>query len=478
MNRFAWLFVTGCTLAASGCASLSPQGAFQDVQAKVIDRIEKRVQWRQDDHEDTEIQTLLQGTLSADQAVQIALLNNRSLQAVYAELGIAQADLVEAGLMKNPIFEAELRFPGRPDNPFELHVIQDFIDVFFIPLRRKVAGAALEAAKLRVAQAVLEHAAETRRTFYQIQGSEQLIDMRKTTVEALQASALLAERQHEAGNISDLDFANEQAAFEQSRIDLALAETEAIDQRERLNELMGVWGSEAGTWRIATRLPEPPNDEVAAEGLETLAVTQRLDLAATRQQVESLAQSLGLARNSALLTQLEISGHVEQEPEGDATWGPSVGLPLPIFNQGQPTIARAAAQLRRSQQQYYELAVKMRAEVRSARNRMLSARLLVQHYKTVVLPLRAKIVEETQLHYNAMQIGPSQLLQAKQGELEAGRAYVETLKSYWVARADLERAVGGRLPSPSHVQTTTPQTIPNALSHTSSHEDSQHGGHP
>lgn len=458
----AWTFLA-CALASGGCVSLSPRGAFDEVQATTAERTGARLAWRSPDRPngadeavEAEVAGLLQDTLTADAAVQIALLNNRQLQALYEELGVAQADLVEAGLLKNPVFEAEYRFPGRPDHPWELHVVQDFVDVFFIPLRRKAAGAALEAAKLRVADAVLEHAADTRRQFYRVQGAAQLVDMRHTALQATQASALLAERQHQAGNISDLDLANEQALHEQTRVDLALAEIEALEQRERLNERMGMWGPQAADWSVEARLPEPPADDITLEGLESLAVSQRLDLAAARRQVESLAQTLGLARNSALLQELELGAHVEREPDGEATWGPSVGLRLPVFSQGQPAVARAAAQLRRSEQRTFALAVQIRSEVRSARNRMTAARQVAEHYRTVLLPLKGRIVEESQLHYNAMQIGPFQLLAAKRAELEAGRSYVDALMNYWTARADLERAVGGRLevqteaPAPTH----------------------------
>ncbi len=445
------------SLCTSGCASLSPNGNFREVQTAVGNRSGHGVEWRgvseADEKVDAQIAALLQGALDADEAVQITLLNNRALQATYEELGIAQADLVEAGLLRNPVFEAQYRWPGRPANPWQLHVTQDFIDIFFIPLRRRAAGAALEAAKLHVADAVLDHAVQARRAFYGFQAAEQLVDLRRNVVQATEASALLAQRQYDAGNISELDLANEHGLHQQAIVELELAQLAALEHREALNERMGLQGAQANAWTVEPRLAEPVGDDISPEGLESLAAASRLDLLAAQRRIESLAESLGLARSSALIPSLGVGAHVEREPDGPATWGPSVEFPLPIFNRGQPRVARAAAELRRSQQQYLALAVKVDAEVRSARSRMLSARRLVEQYKSVMIPLRSKIVEESQLHYNAMQIGPAQLLLAKQAELQAGAGYVEALQSYWVARADLERAVGGRLPSHERVGT-------------------------
>lgn len=458
-----------------GCVSIPERPGFQDIQSDVAQRIDRQIVWNQNSPADLatsdEILQILREPLTVDEAVQIALLNNHNIHATYEELGIAQADLVQAGLLQNPVFEVQLRFPGNPSKPWELHVVQNFIDVFFIPLRQRIAAAAFEATKLRVANAVLELATHTRRAFYQLQGTQQLLEMRMTATQALEASVELAQHQHAAGNISDLDLANQRVSFEQVRIDLATTEAQQLEYREQLTALMGLWGPEASLWKIDMRLPELPTEEIMPEGFESLAVSQRLDLQAARQQIESLAQEAGLAQYSGLVPELNIGVHGEREPEGETTWGPSIGLPLPVFSQGQPEIARATARLRQSQQRYVALAVQIRSEVRAALNRMLAARQLAEQYQKVMLPLREQIVEEAQLHYNAMQIGPFQLLAAKQAELESGARYIETLANYWLARADLEQAVGGQI-SPT-LQPTDHKESESAVSQ----EHKNHGGH-
>src|SRR5947209_3293520 len=96
----------GPFLLIGGCATVPKQGGFTDVQKSVKDRTGKQVRWNQDTPDDHEVELavakLLEAKLSADTAVQVALLNNRSLQATYEELGIAQADVVQAGLLTNP----------------------------------------------------------------------------------------------------------------------------------------------------------------------------------------------------------------------------------------------------------------------------------------------------------------------------------------------------------------------------------------
>ena len=184
------------------------------------DRVERGN--NQDQEAAEQLRALLRRKLTADDAVQIAALNNRDLQAIYSELGLAQADLVQAGLFKNPILDAAVFFPlsgVRPD--FQLSVVISLLDALYVPLRKRVAAALFEEAKLRVTGAVLDFAAQVRTAFYVHQANEQLVELRQTIVEALSVSLEVSRRLHEAGNISDLDLARDRAQTEEGESGVA-----------------------------------------------------------------------------------------------------------------------------------------------------------------------------------------------------------------------------------------------------------------
>ena len=432
--------------AVAGCAHVDPNPAFQELANTVRLRTGKRVQWNRGSAEDAEAQaavaSLLSRPLTVGSAVQVALLNNHRLQASYEELGIAQADLVEAGLLRNPIFTFERRFPGQA---LEADLLKEFIDILLLPLRKRIAQAQFEAAKLRVGHEILSVAAEVRAAFYEHQGDQQLVDLRKTVADATERAAETALKMNEAGNLRDLDLASEQAAHAQAKIELAKAQSEAVQTREKLNKLMGAFGTQTN-WTVALRLPELLGGEVSTSQLESRAIQQRLDLAAARQQFIAEARGRGIARAEAILQGAEIGAHYEHEIEGSVhSIGPSVNVPIPIFNQGQPASARAGAKMRQAEQRYLALAADIRSDVRAARDKMLLSRRQVEYFKSTALPTRTRVTEESQLEYNAMQIGPFQLLQAKQEEVKTGAESVEALRDYWVARAELEKAVGGSL---------------------------------
>lgn len=430
----------------AGCAHVDPNPAFRELADTVHLRTGKHVQWNRGSAEDAQAQaavaSLLRRPLTAESAVQIALLNNHSLQATYEELGIAQADLVEAGLLKNPVFTFERRFPGQAA---EIDLVQEFIDILLLPLRKRIAAAEFEAAKLRVGHEILNTAGEVRATFYEHQGDQQLVEMRQTVAQATERSAETALKMSQAGNLRNLDLASEQASHAQAKIDLAKTQGSAVESREKLNKLMGAFGTQTN-WTVASRLPELPGSEVSTSQLESRAIQQRLDLAAAEQQLIADARRVGISRVEAILQGAQIGSHYEHEIEGGVhSVGPSVNVPIPIFNQGQPASARARAKLRQAEQRYLALAAEIRSDVRAARDKMLLARREVGYFKSTALPTRTRVTEESQLQYNAMQISPFQLLQAKQEEVKTGADSIQALRDYWVARAELEKAVGGSL---------------------------------
>lgn len=450
MRRQFTVFIMLSGAGMCGCSQIPKDAGFDSVRQTVARRTGQVVQWRGESGEDAAVDTAVRSMLSkpidADQAVQIALLNNRGLQATFEELGVAQADLVQAGLLRNPVFSVGVRFPNRPPSKTYLNfdVAEDFLDLFFVPARRKIAEADFEATKARVTGEVLQLAAQTRAAFYEFAAARQILELRRTAGDAAIASQQAAGRLRDAGNITELALISEQAQGARAALELQATEADLAQARERLNGLMGLSGSEL-EWTATAVLPElPPRDEPSAE-LETLADHQRQDLLAARAQVVLQTRALGLVEEAGMLSGGQIGADAERETDGQWRIGPSVSVPVPLFDQGQAAMGRARAQLRQARRKYEALAIQSKSEVRMAAERMRYARRREQFFREHVLPLQRKLVQQTALEYNAMLAGVFVLLQVRRDQIEARREYIESIRDYWVARAELERAIGGRL---------------------------------
>ena len=423
---------------------------FQGVQQSVQERTGKTVRWEEDQaaHEQAlqEAHQLLRKPLTVETAVQIALLNNRSLQATFEEIGLSAADLIEAATIPNPRVDLAIRFPDKPPSGtyIDSGAAIDFLSIIMIPLKKRVAKDQLEAAALRVADATLELVSKVKNAFYSLQASQQLLRRFKVIVDANAASLDLAQRQHEAGNITDLALARQQASYSRSRLDVASTEAEIRRNRERFNRLLGLWGADTD-WQIAGDLPEVPSSDPPMGSLERLAISQRLDLQADYLQVTSQAKNLGLTKSFRLVGALDFGVNSERETDSQTRTGPTFAIELPIFNQGQARIARGEAALRQSQDKFEASAVDVRSQIRELRDELTSKREIARFYQGELLPGQRRILNESLIQYNAMEIENFELFSTKAEEANTEREYIDAVRDYWITRSELERAVGGNL---------------------------------
>jgi cobalt-zinc-cadmium efflux system outer membrane protein len=423
---------------------------FQGVQQSVQECTGKTVRWEEDQaaHEQAvqDVRQLLRKPLTVETAVQIALLNNRSLQATFEEIGLSAADLIEAATIPNPKIDLAIRFPDKPPSGtyIDYGAALDFLSIIMIPLKKRVAKDQLQAVALRVADETLELVSQVKGAFYSLQASQQLLKRFQLIADTSAASLDLAQRQHEAGNITDLAMAQQQASYSRSRLDIATTEAEIRRNREKLDRLLGLWGADTD-WQIAGELPEVPSSEVPMRSLERLAISQRLDLQADYLHFTSQVKNLGLTKAFRLLGALDFGIESERETDSQTRTGPTFAIELPIFNQGQARIARGEAALRQSQDRFEALAVDIRSQIRELRDELASKREIARFYKDELLPGQRRILNESLINYNAMAIGNFELFTTKAEEARTEREYIEAVRDYWMTRAELERAVGGNL---------------------------------
>jgi cobalt-zinc-cadmium efflux system outer membrane protein len=453
------LIVLGAVL-LTGCATTSPP-SLANVQQDLSSRSELVASWPKSDSDQSAaektITDLLSTDLSVDHAVQIALLNNRGLRVTMEEIGLSQADLIAASRLRNPTLAASVRWPDHaPRGPnVEFSLAADLVDSLLIPLRKRVAQEQLRQTEQRVAQEVLNLAAEVKAAVYAVEAQQQFRAQIASIFAVNDAAADLAQRQYDAGNINQLDLAGTQLAAQEAKLELNRSDAQLRREREQLNRLLGLSDSETH-WKIAAELPGLPAADPDGEGLEDAALRQRLDIAAAKSAIGLAESALNLKRKTRLWpASVNVGVDTERDPSGGRVSGPRLELGLPIFDQGQADLARLSAEVRRATSRYENLASEIRSEVRAAQNDLLAARTSSEYYTKTLLPQRKFLLHQTLLHYNAMQRSSYELLAAKERQLATERESIEALRDYWTARTRLERATGGRLPGPDAMAAPT-----------------------
>ena len=428
-----------------GCATFSKDGGFGAVEQIARERIDKDVKWQRDDNQRESVRAtvedLLAAPLSADAAVQIALLNNPGLQSTYAELGIAEADLVQAGRMTNPHF-AYLRTSDSGERKLEWALTFPIVDLLTIPIRTRIERGRFEQVKLAVAREMLAVATETRQSWIGAVAAEERVRYLKEVKLAAEASAELAGRMEAVGNISRLGRMREQVFFAETIAHLERATQAAVAERERLTRLMGLSGDNIA-FQLLERLPGLPDGKPEIQDLEARAMAERLDVQASIRETESLAVSLGPPRAPRFINGLELGPAGTKEAPEPWKRGFEASLQLPIFDWGTARVARAEAVYMQALHRVAETAVNARSEVREAYSAYQKAYETAIRYRDEILPLRKEIAEENMLRYNGMLISVFELLADAREQIGAVIASIEAQRDFWLSESDLQAAFNG-----------------------------------
>jgi outer membrane protein TolC len=453
-SRFILLSATALTLA--GCATFSPDGGMSVVGAVTATDLQADVVKVSDEAGALalapRIEALLKRPLTADSAVQLALLNNKGLQASFNELGVSEAQMVSASLPPNPRFSL-----ARTTAPLSLEIERQVVGSIFalatLPARAAIAQDRFRGAQLKTAEAVLRLAAETRRQYVRAVAANHQASYLQEAKTATEASAELFKRLGESGATNKLDQSREFAFYAELGAQLAQARLQQKVEREKLVRLLGVWGKDTG-FKLPSTLPPLPRLQTRRE-IESEAVKRRIDLQIARGDLDLLAKSLGLTQATRFINDVDLlgrsaidkgktvlpDGDIEREKRELKTF--EVEIEIPLFDFGQSRVVAAEQTYMQAANKLAEKAVNVRSEAREAYMAYRGSYDIARLYQTQVLPLRKIIQDEALLQYNGMLIDVTQLIADARARNLSNLAAINARREFWLAHTDLKHAVIG-----------------------------------
>ena len=435
-------------LLLAGCASFSPDGGFDNVAQWTRERTGQTPLHQRSagpaDAAALRVAELLQQPLSADSSVELALLNNRGLQASYAALGIAEADLVRAGRLANPSVRLG-RMAGHGVAEIERGMVFDLLGLLTMPLAKQVAQGRFAQAQLQAALDTVGLAGAARQAFFEAVTAQQLVGYFGQVMDAADASNELARRMAAAGNFNKLAQLREQAFHADATAQLARARHQAVATRERLARVLGL-GAVQPAFTLPDRLPDLPAEPTSPDDAEQTAMDMRLDVRMARREAESSAQALGLAQDTRFIQVLHAGYQTKSSTGAQRSHGYEIELELPLFDGGAARLARAQAWHQQAVDRAAHVTSDVRSEVRESYSAYRTAYDLARHHRDEVVPLRKRISEENLLRYNGMLASVFDLLADARDQITSVTAAVEALRDHWVAHSRLQATLTAQSP--------------------------------
>lgn len=437
--------IISASFAVSGCATFSKDGGFSGVQENTQKHIKQEVVWPKTDAEKNQISErvneLLSKRLDVERAVQIALLNNKGLQADFYNLGISESDLVQAGRLPNPRFSM-LYVRNNGDYKIEQSLTFNIFSLLTMPKMQEIERQRFVQTQKRTAYQVIKIANHTRIAYFNAVAATEQVRYSEQVKVSAEASAELARRLLKAGNFNKLQQVREQSFYADAALDYANATNKKVSTYEALSRLLGV---SVDQLNLEERLPDLPKSITELQPFEKAAFEQRLDLQTIRLENDALAKQLGLTRTTRFINVLEIGpARVLEGRRGDPyRKGVELSFELPIFDWGTARVSRAESIYMQSVNRAAQVAINAQSEIREAYNTYRTNYDVTKHIRDEIVPLRKKILQENQLRYNGMLTSPFELFGDARAQVTSVKSYIDSLREFWVADSTLQMTLIG-----------------------------------
>lgn len=423
----------------SACATVDPRPDYDWTAQLITQAIGQEPVYRPDDEAvvKTTVDALLAGGVTAQEAVQLCLLNNPKLQAAFFNVGVARAEVVQSGLFSNPTLGFSPRFPdGGGPTSFEASLAQNIAELWQIPARKRAAEHSLEQAILELAREVSATALEAKAAYYRAVRADREVEIMQGNVDITKQLVDLAKVREEAGVGSLVDVNLAESEFLQTELALRAATIARFETRTELSKLLGL-SIPPAQLQLADPLPDPPQWTVAPERLIEIARGSRLDLQAATNAALAAAARVEAERRKALRV-VDVGGMRDAE---DRT-GPALSVELPLFDQNQAQIVKASYLAQQASKQLEALVQELTQDTRVTYERARNAWEATRFYQQQLLPLRESSLELSREAYRYGRASFLQVLEAERRLLEARAGYLDALQNSSTALVELERVTG------------------------------------
>lgn len=437
-------------LTLTGCAKVEPQADFATMATLVAAREETQPLWQRTPQDEAfvrqEVAAIVARGVTLRDAVRLTLINNPGVQARFEDVGIARAEVVQAGLPRNPSLAVLFGFPlfaGGPIGSLAATAMTSLSDLAEIKDRTAKAQAELERDILLIGHQAMGAAREARIAWLELAYARRGATLARDVAGQAKKLAEAGKRYRSFGLADEAKVAALEAAV--ARAGLETADLAAREQvaKARLARSMGLPAGQ--DFDIAGEVPDKSQPLPDTATAVAYAETNNLTVQAAGFAVQAAASGVALEK-IRWLKDFEIGAGYDLDIESNRALGPGASVRLPIFDQNQAQKAKAAHQAR----QAARLVEDARGQAREQAIRALEdaglARTTGQALETGVLPPTTRAAKWAATYAGAMQLSELTALETALELLRERLRHNQALLAEQEALVRLEYVLGGPIP--------------------------------
>ncbi len=378
--------------------------------------------------------------LTVERAVQAALLNNPQVRAELTRLDAGQAELIQAGLLRNPMGSLMvLRPEGGGRFELDYSLMQSLFDLFTRSKRIDVANAAQARVQATVMLSVVRMAQDTEAAYYEAMIAKDALRLQQELLKLEQSTLTLQTRQARQGIVPSRSVLAQQATTSQRAHELRTAEAEQTKALSALAQQLGL--SSVKPLVLPDHLPALALSVLNEPELQALALKHRPELMATNASIEQASAEKKLQTGVLRNTEASLGIAGVRESSGFSLNGIAAQISLPIFDTGRARSVLSDAKIAEAQHQADATRRLIPLEVELAlATLIINTKALkdADHHL-----LQQQKLEKLSLHNYQQGVGDYlNMVEAKRLRSASQMEQLQAQRALRVAYVDLERATG------------------------------------
>src|SRR5574344_448259 len=383
-------------------------------------------------------------TITLDEAINIAIEKNPTLQAQKTKLTVNDAQIITARLFQNPKIMTDLGFA---ESTYRVGLEQTIELGGKIKNRVKVAKGQKEVTETQIITSLLDLRSNVRISYIQLYNLQQKIIAMNEILSTTQRLVDIAKRQEKAGDIANLDVLQTEIVMLKTRNELEQTKLELNTAIDNFSLAVGE------NFDRNILLQSPKLDKTIYKNTTSMnvlngyveeAYTLRPEIRTLQKNIEVENKKIALAKAQRIPDVSLGVGPDFAKDNGKNKGGVFVlaSINIPLFDRQQGVIKESQAKIEQYKKEIESQKLLISQEIKNSYFGIINNETSIKIYETELLPKSQTVLNMSELSFKEGKTNILIPLNSQDAYITTKLGYIQTLTEYEKSLSNFERAMG------------------------------------